>query len=109
MKIAQICALAGALILSSVALAEGGGDRTFEKMMVAKIWQWRNTLLKKEKSSPWCQVMLKMRQVKCSSTVYKKPLPVSGCGFFWTALLHIRNLAPRHRNVRIDILVTVNI
>ena len=36
MKIAQICALAGALILSSVALAEGGGDRTFEKMMAAR-------------------------------------------------------------------------
>ena len=33
MKIAQICALAGALILS---LAEGGGDRTFEKMMAAR-------------------------------------------------------------------------
>ncbi|MBX9407358.1 hypothetical protein K5E40_16930 [Pseudomonas baetica] len=36
MKIVQICALAGALILSSVALAEGGGDRTFEKMMAAR-------------------------------------------------------------------------
>lgn len=35
MKIAQIFALASALVLSSVALAEGGGDRTFEKMMVA--------------------------------------------------------------------------
>lgn len=31
MKITQIYALAGALILSSTALAEGGGDRTFAK------------------------------------------------------------------------------
>ena len=31
MKIAQIYALVGALILSSTALAEGGGDRTFSR------------------------------------------------------------------------------
>ena len=36
MKLTRICALAGALVFSSVALAEGGGDRTFEKMMAAR-------------------------------------------------------------------------
>ena len=36
MKLTQIFALAGALVLSSFALAEGGGDRTFERMMAAK-------------------------------------------------------------------------
>ncbi|MFI8223360.1 co-regulatory protein PtrA N-terminal domain-containing protein [Pseudomonas sp. NPDC085632] len=33
MKLAQLCTFAAALAISSVALAEGGGDRTFEKMM----------------------------------------------------------------------------
>ncbi|MGN4049632.1 co-regulatory protein PtrA N-terminal domain-containing protein [Pseudomonas sp. SM4] len=33
MKLAQISAFAAALAMSSLALAEGGGDRTFEKMM----------------------------------------------------------------------------
>jgi hypothetical protein len=33
MKLAQLSAFAAALAISSVALAEGGGDRTFEKMM----------------------------------------------------------------------------
>ena len=33
MKLAQLTAFAAALAISSVALAEGGGDRTFEKMM----------------------------------------------------------------------------
>lgn len=36
MKLTQICAVAGALVFSSIALAEGGGDRAFEKMMAAK-------------------------------------------------------------------------
>ncbi|RON38493.1 co-regulatory protein PtrA N-terminal domain-containing protein [Pseudomonas brassicacearum] len=35
MKFAQISAFTAALVLSSVAMAEGGGDRTFEKMMTA--------------------------------------------------------------------------
>ena len=35
MKFAQISAFAAALALSSLAMAEGGGDRTFEKMMTA--------------------------------------------------------------------------
>lgn len=35
MKFAQLSAFAAALVLSSVAMAEGGGDRTFDKMMVA--------------------------------------------------------------------------
>ncbi|MGH8389357.1 MAG: co-regulatory protein PtrA N-terminal domain-containing protein [Pseudomonas sp.] len=36
MKIAQLSIFATALVMSSMALAEGGGDRTFEKSMVAK-------------------------------------------------------------------------
>ncbi|ABA75358.1 hypothetical protein DOZ69_21175 [Pseudomonas fluorescens] len=35
MKLAQIGAFAVALMMSSLVLAEGGGDRTFEKMMAA--------------------------------------------------------------------------
>ncbi|MFJ7311383.1 co-regulatory protein PtrA N-terminal domain-containing protein [Pseudomonas sp. NPDC098747] len=35
MKFAQISAFTAALVMSSLALAEGGGDRTFEKMMTA--------------------------------------------------------------------------
>ncbi|WLI14641.1 MULTISPECIES: co-regulatory protein PtrA N-terminal domain-containing protein [Pseudomonas] len=35
MKFAQLSAFAAALVMSSVVLAEGGGDRTFEKMMTA--------------------------------------------------------------------------
>ncbi|MCS3840412.1 hypothetical protein HNR03_005036 [Pseudomonas sp. JAI111] len=35
MKLAQLSAFAAALQMSSVVLAEGGGDRAFEKMMAA--------------------------------------------------------------------------
>ncbi|MGV8889191.1 MAG: co-regulatory protein PtrA N-terminal domain-containing protein [Pseudomonas sp.] len=35
MKLAQLSALAAALVMSSVVLAEGGGDRTFDRMMAA--------------------------------------------------------------------------
>jgi hypothetical protein len=35
MKLAQVCAFSGALILSSFAMAEGGGDRTFDRMMTS--------------------------------------------------------------------------
>ena len=35
MKLVQLSAFAVALVMSSMALAEGGGDRTFEKMMTA--------------------------------------------------------------------------
>ncbi|MCW8277941.1 hypothetical protein IMF27_22160 [Pseudomonas sp. PCH199] len=35
MKFAQLSTFAAALLLSSAAMAEGGGDRTFEKMMAA--------------------------------------------------------------------------
>lgn len=35
MKFAQLSAFAAAFLVSGVALAEGGGDRTFEKMMAA--------------------------------------------------------------------------
>jgi hypothetical protein len=52
MKIAQICALASALVLSSVALAEGGGDRTFEKMMVANDLAMEKYVAKEGKIEP---------------------------------------------------------
>jgi hypothetical protein len=35
MKLAQLSAFAAALLMSSVVLAEGGGDRAFERMMAA--------------------------------------------------------------------------
>jgi hypothetical protein len=35
MKFAQISVFTAALAMSSLALAEGGGDRTFERMMTA--------------------------------------------------------------------------
>jgi len=35
MKLAQIGAFAVALMMSSLVLAEGGGDRTFDRMMAA--------------------------------------------------------------------------
>ncbi|MGH8329716.1 MAG: co-regulatory protein PtrA N-terminal domain-containing protein [Pseudomonas fluorescens] len=35
MKLAQLSAFAVALVMSSMALADGGGDRTFERMMTA--------------------------------------------------------------------------
>jgi len=52
MKIAQIFALASALVLSSVALAEGGGDRTFEKMMVANDLAMEKYVAKEGKIEP---------------------------------------------------------
>ncbi|MEB0046629.1 MULTISPECIES: co-regulatory protein PtrA N-terminal domain-containing protein [unclassified Pseudomonas] len=36
MKRIQVCALLGAMVLSSFAMAEGGGDKTFERMMASK-------------------------------------------------------------------------
>jgi len=35
MKLAQLSAFAASLAVSSLVMAEGGGDRTFEKMMAA--------------------------------------------------------------------------
>ncbi|WGK88635.1 co-regulatory protein PtrA N-terminal domain-containing protein [Pseudomonas migulae] len=35
MKLAQIGAVTAALVMSSLAMAEGGGDRTFDRMMTA--------------------------------------------------------------------------
>ena len=35
MKLAQIGTVAAALVMSSLAMAEGGGDRTFDRMMTA--------------------------------------------------------------------------
>lgn len=52
MNITQICALAGALVFSSVALAEGGGDRTFEKMMAANDLAMEKYLAREGKSAP---------------------------------------------------------
>lgn len=52
MKFTQICALVGALVLSSVALAEGGGDRTFEKMMAAKDLAMEKYLAREGKNAP---------------------------------------------------------
>ena len=52
MKIAQIFALASALVLSSVALAEGGGDRTFEKIMVANDLAMEKYVAKEGKIEP---------------------------------------------------------
>ena len=52
MKIAKIFALASALVLSSVALAEGGGDRTFEKMMVANDLAMEKYVAKEGKIEP---------------------------------------------------------
>lgn len=52
MKIAQIFTLASALVLSSVALAEGGGDRTFEKMMVANDLAMEKYVAKEGKIEP---------------------------------------------------------
>ncbi|WP_053144474.1 co-regulatory protein PtrA N-terminal domain-containing protein [Pseudomonas sp. P97.38] len=36
MKFAQVSAFAAALLISGVALAEGGGDKTFENMMTSR-------------------------------------------------------------------------
>ena len=52
MKLTQICALAGALVFSSIALAEGGGDRTFEKMMAAKDLAMEKYVAKEGKRAP---------------------------------------------------------
>ena len=52
MNFTQICALAGALVFSSIALAEGGGDRTFEKMMAAKDLAMEKYLAREGKSAP---------------------------------------------------------
>ncbi|WP_085718307.1 co-regulatory protein PtrA N-terminal domain-containing protein [Pseudomonas sp. B28(2017)] len=35
MKLAELSAFVAALVMSSVVLAEGGGDKAFEKMMAA--------------------------------------------------------------------------
>ncbi|OYQ25150.1 hypothetical protein B7L09_05655 [Pseudomonas mandelii] len=35
MKFTQLSTFAAALLMSSLAMAEGGGDRTFEKMMAS--------------------------------------------------------------------------
>lgn len=52
MNITKICALAAALVFSSVALAEGGGDRTFEKMMAANDLAMEKYLAREGKSAP---------------------------------------------------------
>jgi hypothetical protein len=52
MKLTQIFSLAGALMLSSFALAEGGGDRTFEKMMAANDLAMEAYVAREGKSVP---------------------------------------------------------
>lgn len=52
MKFNKIFALVGVLVFSSVALAEGGGDRTFEKMMAAKDFAMEKYLAREGKSDP---------------------------------------------------------
>ncbi|AHZ73364.1 MULTISPECIES: co-regulatory protein PtrA N-terminal domain-containing protein [Pseudomonas] len=52
MKLTQIFLLAGALVLSSFALAEGGGDRTFEKMMAAKDLAMEKYVAREGKKAP---------------------------------------------------------
>ena len=72
MKIAQIFALASALVLSSVALAEGGGDRTFEKMMAANAKAMEQYAISQGKSAPVAKQYeygMKMDVVKVISVV----------------------------------------
>ncbi len=52
MKIAQIYALVGALILSSTALAEGGGDRTFSRATQATEQAMEKFLAKELNKTP---------------------------------------------------------
>ncbi|MNI85351.1 hypothetical protein D3C73_1423370 [compost metagenome] len=52
MKITQIYALVGALVLSSVALAEGGGDRTFAKAMQAQDQAMEKYAAREGKNAP---------------------------------------------------------
>ncbi|CAM5425381.1 MULTISPECIES: co-regulatory protein PtrA N-terminal domain-containing protein [Pseudomonas] len=52
MKIAQIYALVGALILSSTALAEGGGDRTIARATQATEQAMEKFLAKELKKTP---------------------------------------------------------
>ncbi|MBK5417198.1 co-regulatory protein PtrA N-terminal domain-containing protein [Pseudomonas sp. TH31] len=52
MKLTQLCTFAFILVVSSVTVAEGGGDRTFERMMVANDRAVENFLEKKENSRP---------------------------------------------------------
>lgn len=42
MKIYKVCMLITAFFISSLALAEGGGDRTFERMMQASQQAMKN-------------------------------------------------------------------
>lgn len=52
MKLAQVSAFLGALVLSSFAMAEGGGDRTFEKMMAANDQAVQAFVAREAKSDP---------------------------------------------------------
>jgi hypothetical protein len=52
MKITQIYALVGALVLSSAALAEGGGDRTFAKAMQAQDQAMEKYAAREGKNAP---------------------------------------------------------
>lgn len=84
MKLTKIFAVAGALALSSFAMAEGGGDRTFEKMMAAKDLAMEKYVAKQGKMPQWCQVTKRMRRLsKRSHAVWNQPAPrLLVAGFF---------------------------
>lgn len=52
MKFMSIITFAGALTLSSLVLAEGGGDKAFEKMMVANAKAMEQYAISQGKSAP---------------------------------------------------------
>lgn len=52
MKLSKLVIIAGALLVSSVAMAEGGGDRTFERMMVANEQAMQNFAMREAKRDP---------------------------------------------------------
>jgi hypothetical protein len=52
MKLAQLSAFAAALVMSSVVLAEGGGDRAFEKMMAANDRSMEAFVVKEQARDP---------------------------------------------------------
>ena len=52
MKFMSIITLAGTLALSSLVSAEGGGDKTFEKMMAANAKAMEQYAISQGKSAP---------------------------------------------------------
>jgi hypothetical protein len=52
MKLSKLMIMAGALLVSSAAMAEGGGDRTFERMMVANEQAMQKFAMRETNSDP---------------------------------------------------------